>query len=74
MFSLSFFIGTSLGAFRNANPTQLAIFGPISQYHSNSAFYSAIAPARDQVTDLMPVTVQVPVYKVRAINPAWPDD
>lgn len=41
------------------------MFGPVSQYHQNSAFYSAIPPARDHVTDLMPITVQMPVYKVR---------
>jgi hypothetical protein len=41
----------------------LSMFGPISQYHQNSAFYSAIPPPRDYATDLMPITVQMPVYK-----------
>lgn len=44
--------------------TQLSMFGPVSQYHQNSAFYSSIPPPRDFVTDLVPITVQMPVYKV----------
>lgn len=41
----------------------LSMFGPISQYHANSAFYSAIPPPRDYSTDLLPISVQMPVYK-----------
>jgi hypothetical protein len=40
------------------------IFGPISQYTANSKFYSGVAPSRANITRLLPITVQMPVYKV----------
>ncbi|GFZ47911.1 hypothetical protein JCM24511_05658 [Saitozyma sp. JCM 24511] len=38
-------------------------FGPIAQYHQNSASYSGIRPSRASPSHLMPITVQMPVYK-----------
>jgi hypothetical protein len=50
---------------RTANQTlpQLHLFGPVAQYHQNSATYSAVAPVRDPSLSLLPITVQLPVYK-----------
>ncbi|RSH89178.1 hypothetical protein EHS25_002290 [Saitozyma podzolica] len=41
----------------------LHLFGPVAQYHQNSATYSAVAPVRDPSLPLLPITVQLPVYK-----------
>ncbi|KAK7461714.1 hypothetical protein VKT23_008140 [Stygiomarasmius scandens] len=41
------------------------VFGPVAQYHENSAYYSAIAPPPDPEVDrnLPHITIQCPVYK-----------
>ncbi|KAL0064026.1 hypothetical protein AAF712_009094 [Marasmius tenuissimus] len=41
------------------------IFGPVSQYHENSVYYSAIKPAPNPEVDrnLPHITIQLPVYK-----------
>ncbi|KAL7418822.1 hypothetical protein Q5752_006506 [Cryptotrichosporon argae] len=39
------------------------ILGPIAQFHRNTAFYSAVKPARDSSVPLSSITVQMPVYK-----------
>ncbi|KAJ7056829.1 glycosyl transferase family group 2-domain-containing protein [Mycena amicta] len=41
------------------------ILGPVSQYHENSAYYSAVKPAPNPAVDnkLPHVTIQCPVYK-----------
>ncbi|KAJ7032096.1 glycosyl transferase family group 2-domain-containing protein [Mycena alexandri] len=41
------------------------IIGPVSQYHENSAFYSAVKPAPNPAVDnaLPHITIQCPVYK-----------
>lgn len=46
-----------------SSPAQLSILGPIQHYNRNSASYSAIAPPRVGSANLLPVTVQIPVYK-----------
>ncbi|KIM25812.1 hypothetical protein M408DRAFT_204530 [Serendipita vermifera MAFF 305830] len=40
-------------------------FGPVSQFHQNSKYYSAIKPAPNPVVDdkLPHITIQMPVYK-----------
>ncbi|TCD67730.1 hypothetical protein EIP91_012031 [Steccherinum ochraceum] len=41
------------------------IIGPVAQYHENSKYYSAIAPAPDEELDanLPHITIELPVYK-----------
>ncbi|KAF9262377.1 hypothetical protein L218DRAFT_960195 [Marasmius fiardii PR-910] len=41
------------------------IFGPVSQYHENSVYYSAVKPAPNPEVDrnLPHITIQLPVYK-----------
>lgn len=41
------------------------IFGPVSQYHENSRYYSAVPPESNLVVDsrLPHVTIELPVYK-----------
>jgi len=41
------------------------IFGPVSQYHENSKYYSAIRPEPNREVDekLPHITIQMPVYK-----------
>lgn len=40
-----------------------AMIGPIAHYNRNSAYYSANPPARTGTSTLLPITVQMPVYK-----------
>ena len=39
--------------------------GPVAQYHQNSKYYSAVAPAPNKLVDanLPHVTIEMPVYK-----------
>lgn len=49
-----------------------SIFGPIAHYDRNSVFYSAVPPLRTGSSKLLPITVQMPVYKedlVEVIQP-----
>ncbi|KAI0808303.1 glycosyl transferase family group 2-domain-containing protein [Fomes fomentarius] len=41
------------------------VIGPVSQYHENSKYYSAIRPAPNKLVDsnLPHITIQMPVYK-----------
>ncbi|KAL0573094.1 hypothetical protein V5O48_008865 [Marasmius crinis-equi] len=41
------------------------VFGPVSQYHENSVYYSAVKPAPNPEVDrnLPHITIQLPVYK-----------
>ncbi|RSH92500.1 hypothetical protein EHS25_008916 [Saitozyma podzolica] len=41
----------------------LHLLGPVAQFHQNSANYSALKPPRDASISLLPITIQMPVYK-----------
>ena len=45
--------------------TRLFSIGPVSQYHENSKYYSAVRPAPNRAVDenLPHITIQMPVYK-----------
>ena len=46
-------------------PTAIRSIGPVAQYHQNSRYYSAVAPAPNKAVDtnLPHITIEMPVYK-----------
>lgn len=47
----------------HALTSQIQLIGPVAHFERNSAYYSSLPPPRDEATKLLPITVQIPVYK-----------